>query len=267
MREDHSEDTLGTQQAGLPSAQRSKTLLDYRRAMLRRRAALGTMYAASAVLFMFPWLMDRRRRESPLQAGNGEASQRSPEEAVVSYPGAEASAGAENDMPERLHAGRASTSPSEPPRPEAQVSALADAASPRDPAPVRRTDLILPGAPPSDHPAVIAADAVVLFRGPIFNETMGQGGHVTLLIRKKVSTDAITARFDASQGLSGTGQLAGRVSRTGRVIASGQLMMGKNPFLCDLVGTFNGNTLIGSASFVRSGNSRVYLSRFNLVRA
>ena len=125
----------------------------------------------------------------------------------------------------------------------------------------------MPATPSGDRRAVLASEAPVLFRGPIFNETMRQGGHVTVAIRKQAPAGAITARFDASQGLSGTGTLAGHVSGAGQITASGQLLMGKNSFLCDFSGTLTGNSLTGHASFVRPGNNTVYRSRFNLVRA
>ncbi|HEY0203955.1 MAG TPA: hypothetical protein VGC15_07390 [Acetobacteraceae bacterium] len=112
------------------------------------------------------------------------------------------------------------------------------------------------------------SDAPVLFQGPIYNQTMGQGGHVALVIRKQAPGSAITARFDASQGLLGSGVLAGSMSETGRVTASGQLMVGKNPFNCDLSGTIVGDKLTGSASFVRSGGSGwAARSVFTLTRA
>lgn len=113
---------------------------------------------------------------------------------------------------------------------------------------------------------VAASDAPVRFQGPIFNETMGQSGQVTLVIRKQAPTGAITARFNASQGLSGSGMLAGSVSGTGRITASGQLQMGRGAFMCDLSGTLSGGALTGSASFVNNNGGPTYHSRFNLVR-
>ena len=95
---------------------------------------------------------------------------------------------------------------------------------------------------------------------------MGQAGHVRVVLQRQASAGAITARFDASQGLSGAGVLAGRVSEGGQITASGQLLMGRNPFRCQFKGTLSGDTLAGSATFVRNGTSVVYHSRFNLVR-
>ena len=112
----------------------------------------------------------------------------------------------------------------------------------------------------------MVADRPVLFRGPIFNETMGQGGRVALAIGRRTG-DAITARFEASQGLVGSGVLSGTLSGAGRISASGQLLMGRTPFLCDLAGMMNGDTLVGSANFVRPGTGAVYHSRFSLIRA
>ncbi|MGI4942595.1 MAG: hypothetical protein ACRYHQ_18845 [Janthinobacterium lividum] len=88
------------------------------------------------------------------------------------------------------------------------------------------------------------------------------------MIRRQLQGGAITARFDASQGLLGSGVLAGSMSGTGRITASGQLMVGKNPFNCDLSGTIVGDKLTGSASFVRSGNTGwAARSVFTLTRA
>ena len=96
---------------------------------------------------------------------------------------------------------------------------------------------------------------------------MGQGGYVTLVIRQHAPDGAITAQFNASQGLSGTGVLAGSLSGTGRITASGPLHMGQNVFYCDLSGAIAGPRLTGSASFARSGNSSyVARSTFNLTR-
>lgn len=258
MRDDLAEDVVPAVVAR-PPAKLFATLPSHRGSVLRRRAALGSMVAASSVLFVLPWLASKRL--SLPQAGDKGTVQVAQADNLL--PAATSPAVTEVEASAPPEVSEASAVLPEQPQPEVQPATV-DAA-PSHAAPMRRADPSPPVAAPGDRRAVVA-DAPVLFRGPIFNETMGQGGQVTVAIRKQVSTGAITARFDASQGLSGTGTLAGSVSGTGRLVASGQLLMGKNPFLCDLSGTLNGNTLTGSASFVRGGDGRVYRSRFNLVR-
>ena len=246
MRADPAEDVIPAVLAKPPSVKLFTTLPSPRVSALRRRAALGSMVAASSVLFALPWLTSRRPGVLP-QAGDERVAQADTSVSSPAVADDEAS-----ELPDVTI-----TSTDLPEQPE-----VADAAPSPHAAPTRRADPALPGG----HRGVVAFEAPVLFRGQIFNETMGQRGHVRLVIHKQAPTGAITARFDASQGLSGTGTLAGRVSESGRITATGQLLMGKNPFLCDFIGTLNGDTLVGSASFVRSGNSRVYYSRFNLIR-
>ncbi len=220
----------------------------HRAAEFRRRAALSGMFASAALLFAGPFLAMRGRHPEDVQA--------------VALP-----AGPEG-------APYAAADSIQPPVPEPS-SAIQDAAAP-PPAeqayqPARDAGAAVASADARPAPSagirpVPLPDAPVLFQGPIYNDTMGQGGHVTLVIRKRAPTGAITARFNASQGLSGAGVLAGRVLEGGRIVASGQLLMGKNPFMCDLSGTMQGDTLTGSASFMRDGSGRVYRSRFTLVR-
>ena len=119
---------------------------------------------------------------------------------------------------------------------------------------------------PTNHPCNNAAP--VSFRGPVYNETMQQGGQMSLAIRWQGPAGAIIVRFQAWGGLLGSGELAGHLSEDGRISASGQLMVGKNLFICDLSGLVVGGKLTGSASFVRSGGSgRVAHSRFTLTRS
>ena len=110
-------------------------------------------------------------------------------------------------------------------------------------------------------------DTPVAFRGPIINETMGRSGRVTLVISKQGGPGSVVVRFNASAGLLGSGELTGRLSEDGRITASGQLMMGSNPFLCDLTGMISGDTLTGSASFFRSSSGYTARSRFTLARS
>lgn len=142
---------------------------------------------------------------------------------------------------------------------------VALALSAEQPAPAVALPAEPPQVPPYEGPVVV--DAPVLFRGPIMNETMGQGGYVTILVRPQSLPGAVKVRFNASAGLSGTGELSGRVSESGRLTVAGTLMMGRNPFACDLRGVISGGTLTGSATFVRSSGGTVAYSRFTLTRA
>lgn len=170
----------------------------------------------------------------------------------------------------------AATAPPPEPRP-----ALADAAPPPAAAPTPAPPAVapappaaelLPALPPPALPAPPARTApapatveAVRYNGSFYNETMDQGGAVTLNIRRGVG-DAVVVRFQASRGLSGTGELRGRLVG-GRLQASGTLMMGRNPFECDLQGTLSGDVLTGTAQFVRGGGGDAARGRFTLKRA
>lgn len=238
-------------------------LPNFRAERIRRRTALGTMATASAVLFALPWLTRRPPEASfPGQAAGGPAS---PADAG-NPPLVVADSGAADPATPEASTAQAPTTKVEASRLEA--SAPPAAAPPLPHAePAYRADKA-PSAPPAELRVTMASEAPVRFQGPIYNETMGQGGHVALVIRKQAPGGAITARFDASQGLLGSGVLAGSMSGTGRITASGQLMVGKNPFNCDLSGTIVGDKLTGSASFVRNGGSGwAARSVFTLTRA
>jgi len=112
-----------------------------------------------------------------------------------------------------------------------------------------------------------AVNAVpVTFCGPVYNDTLQQGGQMSLVIKRQDPSGAVTARFEAWGGLLGSGELTGHLSEDGRLRASGLLMVGKNPFVCDLSGLVAGDELTGSASFVRSRGGRVAHSRLTLTR-
>jgi len=104
------------------------------------------------------------------------------------------------------------------------------------------------------------------FRGPVKNETLRLTGKLALDLSLNPLSGSVRARFHAWNGLLGTGQLRGSVTRDGRVILSGQLLMGKNPFLCTLTGTIQGDHFTGSAEFVRPWGGRIAHSNFNLLR-
>ncbi len=267
-------------------------LPNYSAAMLRRRVALSTMAAASGLLFAMPWLTWRRLGAQPLDAQDSAGGQAV--QVAQAGAGAPLPAAPDDASPAPADVSSAPSIQSGQPRPEvpqaevpqmgaqqmeAQQTGMQQtgtqqmqpasraAPSPSHAEPARRADPASPAAVAEGNRAVAASDAPVRFQGPIFNETMGQGGHVTLVIRKQAPAGAITARFNASQGLSGSGVLAGNLSGTGRITVSGQLLMGRNAFMCDLSGTLSGGTLTGSASFVNSNGGPMYHSRFNLVRA
>jgi len=96
---------------------------------------------------------------------------------------------------------------------------------------------------------------------------MGQSGQLRIALQRQAQPGAVKVRFDASAGLVGSGELAGTLSDSGRLAVSGQLMMGRNAYDCDLQGTLAGGTLTGVAGFVRAGGSSVWRSSFRLAEA
>ncbi len=261
-------------------------LPNYSAAVMRRRAALGGMAAAAGVLFALPWLTQRRAagplHAAPAGAGHKDVASRAvghqgaarqPIQAAQGDAGASPLATGDANDPTAASTDNAQSElveADDTPDLDAQPAFPASSAAVAQPVQAGPGRLTAPGHPAAaapDRHASAASETSVLFQGTIFNETMRQGGHVSLVIHRQPATDAITARFNASRGLVGSGVLAGSVSETGRITASGQLLMGKNPFLCDLNGTLSGNTLTGSASFIRSSSGATYHSRFNLMRA
>lgn len=252
-----------------PSPALHPPMPNFRAERIRRRAALSTMITASAVLFALPWLTRRPQgaQPSPSQAADDPVSPATAGNPSLIVADSEAAdptalkASAAQSPVSQASVAQAETVRPEAPGPSAPVASLPHAE------PVRRVERV-PSAPAAELRVTMPPDAPVLFQGPIYNETMRQGGHVALVIRRQLQGGAITARFDASQGLLGSGVLAGSMSGTGRITASGQLMVGKNPFNCDLSGTIVGDKLTGSASFVRSGNTGwAARSVFTLTRA
>ena len=244
-------------------------LPNYRAEKMRRRAALGTMATASAVLFALPWLTRRPQdaQPSPGQGTDDSASSASTGNPPLAVADSKAVGPAAPGVPAApTPVSQASTAQTTATHPDLPASPPATPPLPHA-EPVRRADNAL-STPPAELRVIMPPDAPVLYQGPIYNETMGQGGHVALVIRRQAPGGAITARFDASQGLLGSGVLAGSLSGTGRITASGQVMVGKNPFNCDLSGTIVGDKLTGSASFIRNGGSGwAARSVFTLTRA
>ena len=104
------------------------------------------------------------------------------------------------------------------------------------------------------------------FNGPILNETMKQGGQLSLQLRIHGAHGPAAALFHASQGLIGSGVLTGDIGSDGRITLSGRLMMGRNPFDCALQGTLKGERLVGVATFVRVTSGVAAHSSFTLSR-
>ena len=159
------------------------------------------------------------------------------------------------------------------PLPPAAETRQVDRASPADAAgpDAVRGPVVAEGsrAGPARAPAargVLPADEAVRFQGPIYNETMRQGGRLMLVLRRG-DGDRVTARFAASDGLVGSGVLTGRVSEAGLVVVTGVLMMGRNAFGCDLRGVIAGSRLTGTAEFRRAGGEWAARSVFSAMRA
>ena len=104
------------------------------------------------------------------------------------------------------------------------------------------------------------------FSGPIMNDTMGQGGQLSLQLRTARTGRPIGAFFHASHGLIGTGTLTGERTPQGRISLSGQLMMGHNQFYCALQGIMRGDHLVGEATFIRQTSGAQAHSSFTLTR-
>ena len=117
------------------------------------------------------------------------------------------------------------------------------------------------------RPRAVATEILATFRGVVVNETMHQSGQMSLVIHKRAPSGAVAARFEAWGGLLGSGELLGTLSEDGRLSASGQLMMGRNPFTCALSGVMRGGTVVGSATFVRGGGAHAARSVFTLTRS
>ena len=98
------------------------------------------------------------------------------------------------------------------------------------------------------------------------NDTMGQGGRLSLQLRTGGSGGPVGAWFHASHGLIGTGTLRGEMHPGGQITLSGRLMMGHNPFDCALHATLDGDRLFGEATFVRATSGAKAHSSFTLTR-
>jgi hypothetical protein len=167
-------------------------------------------------------------------------------------------------------------SPSPAPAPVAEPAPVTEAAPPVAEPELPAPPPAVPTPPRAARPSVLPGagapiEGSATFRGPVFNETIGIGGRLSLVIRPAGPGGAVRVRFDASNGLVGAGELTGHLSADGYLTASGTLMMGRNPFECDLSGSVAGERLNGSARFVRLGvdpaNKAVTQSRFTLVRS
>lgn len=89
------------------------------------------------------------------------------------------------------------------------------------------------------------------FRGRTFNETLGRSGGLQLVVTRIGQGERVVVLFEAFRGLIGSGQLAGRLSTDGRLVASGTLMMGPNFFTTELDGTILADQLVGTVRYTR----------------
>ncbi|MGI4849190.1 MAG: hypothetical protein ACRYGK_13770 [Janthinobacterium lividum] len=104
------------------------------------------------------------------------------------------------------------------------------------------------------------------FNGPILNETMGQGGQLSLQLRIHGEHGLVDAVFHASKGLIGSGVLTGDIGNNGQITLLGRLMMGPNPYDCILKASLKGERLVGAATFVRATSGVAAHSSFTLSR-
>ncbi|MBV8915455.1 MAG: hypothetical protein JOZ05_20765 [Acetobacteraceae bacterium] len=104
------------------------------------------------------------------------------------------------------------------------------------------------------------------FKGAVNNQTLQLTGKLSVDLYRDGETGSIRAKFHAWDGLLGTGNLHGTVSPDGHVVLSGQLLMGRNPFICSLTGVIQGDRFVGSAQFMRPWGGRVAYSSFSLLR-
>lgn len=230
----------------LPPAPRVPPPTRRRRPAAAGVAAVGLVLALAGAWFAPGWMTPRPPGADPAGPGRDAglpsdgSGERPPQAPPDERAGAEAP-GAPGDAPRR---------PTDPIAPQTAEDAGPGATG--DTAPPRQ-------AVPPDTPAA--------FRGPVHNETMNRGGQMSLVVGGRGPSGAVTARFEAWAGLLGSGDLAGTLSEDGRLSLSGRLMVGKNPFDCELNGRIEGGRLTGSATFVRSGgNGRVSRSSFTLTR-
>lgn len=157
-----------------------------------------------------------------------------------------------------------------PVAPESSVPASPEVQRPRQerampPRPALRTAPHSEAAPPGGEAWRADKEGVLSFRGTVFNETMRQGGRLVLTLRQRPN-EAVSIRFDASNGLIGSGELAGRLTPDGRITVSGTLMMGRNPHDCELTGVMTDTHLTGAATFQRHGSGNRTRSTFRLLR-
>lgn len=232
----------------------------------RRRALLGAAASGFGVVAAGAWLLRGQPAVPPPVADAAQTPPAGTPPVAQARTDIPAAAAPPADQPAVARPDEAAAAPEQrsvasPPQRRAAPPS-SGAAEPRpEPSPVGPA----PVGPAPVGPAPVGA--AVAFQGPIYNETMGQGGWVRIVVRKQAQPGAVTARFDASAGLLGSGEMAGRLSDSGQLSASGLLMVGRNTFNCDLRGIISGGMLTGSASFVRVGGTSVSRSSFAIPRA
>lgn len=162
----------------------------------------------------------------------------------------------------------AAISPPPPPVPASLPPVMASLPSPPEPTAFANPQ---PIAAPS-NPQRLASrptartQTVLVFKGPIMNDTMGQAGELSLKMVSNPAGGPVNAFFQASHGLIGAGELDGAIEPGGKIRLAGRLMMGRNSFDCQLDATLEGDHLVGRATFVHLTNGAPAHSRFALSR-
>lgn len=143
--------------------------------------------------------------------------------------------------------------PAPEPAPEAaEADTVPPPPPPAPPAPPRQAAAEVPRAAPPEPPRPTPSlDGTARFRGASYNETIGRSGGLSLSIVPAGPGGAVVVRFDSYGGLVGSGELQGRVWPDGRLVASGTLLMGRNPFVTEIEGQIEGDRLVGSATYIR----------------
>lgn len=120
-------------------------------------------------------------------------------------------------------------------------------------------DLAKSNSSTTEYPPV-----VLVFSGPIMNDTMQQHGTLSLKLTWGPVNSRVAAIFHASNGLIGSGHLDGAMGPDGKVKLAGKLMMGRNPFSCTLSATLRDGRLVGDATFTHQSNGAAAHSTFAL---
>ena len=139
-------------------------------------------------------------------------------------------------------------------------------ASPTLASPTLASPAVPPLAPPAPAPPSPPQSATATYRGTTVNETIGVSGRLTLTLRRTGPGSDVRVFFQASAGLLGQGELAGKLTSDGHLTASGPLAMGANTFMCMLDAVVGPDSMSGGATYSRPGSS-VAQGRFRLARS